>query len=225
MSPCVSDARIDGEDGHAGPVEAVREVERPREVEELRAAIRRQRVIRALRLEIVKRGLCIVDDAGSHVDDSGGRARVQRGEEELGQEKGRQVADSERLLDPVDGRPPLRGDNGGVVHENVHALEALRDFSGKSAYLGLRREIRREEDDALVPRPLAQFGGRSGARSSSRPTMITLAPSPARPPAVSFPIPRVPPVTRTVFAVIASPIAASAATARPRPARRRRALR
>ena len=150
---------------------------------------------------------------------------MQRGEEELGQEKGRQVTDGERLLDPVDGRLPLGGDNGGVVHENVHALEALRDFSGKSAYLGLGREIRREEDDALVPRPLAQFGGRSGASLLAPADVSTLAPSRARPPAVSFPIPRVPPVTRTVFAVIGSPISASAATARPRPARRRRALR
>ena len=97
--------------------------------------------IGALGVEIVERDVCSLMRLGCRGDDAGRRARLQPVEEELAEQKRRQVVDRPGQFDAVLRQLPCSVHRAGVVDEHIQLWIAGQHLGGQSAHRGLRREV------------------------------------------------------------------------------------
>jgi len=107
---------------HAGPLQAARKLVREHQIEQLGLVVRGDLAVAPRALKVVQIESChgLAPRRDGH--DPGRGARLERGEEEVGDQKRRQVIGREHGFDAVDCFRPSRQAHSNVVDEQVQLL-------------------------------------------------------------------------------------------------------
>src|SRR5262249_44763035 len=118
-----------------------RQFSREQDVSQLGFAVAAKAPVGALGVEIVERDVCSLMRLGCRSDDAGRCALFQPLEEELAEQKRRQVVDRPGQFDAVLRRLPCSVHGASVVDEHIQFWIAGQHLGGQSAHRDLRREV------------------------------------------------------------------------------------
>ena len=104
---------------HPGPIETSRQFSREQDVGQLGFAVAAKAPVGALGVEIVERDVCSLMRLGCRGDNAGRRALLQPVEEELAEQKRREVVDRPGQFDAVLRQLPCSLHCAGVVNEHI----------------------------------------------------------------------------------------------------------